>query len=77
MQMYAKNTPRLCIPLGTTLKSLHLLLRWYFGSASPEERLWSQALHPLRNDFGASSPLILVAFKLCIPLGRTLELLHI
>jgi hypothetical protein len=28
-------TPRLCIPLGTTLESLHLLLRWYFSSASP------------------------------------------
>jgi hypothetical protein len=26
------------------------------------------ALHPLRNDFGA---------KLCIPLGTTLELLHL
>jgi hypothetical protein len=29
-----KNTPGLCIPLGTTLESLHLLLRWYFSSAS-------------------------------------------
>jgi hypothetical protein len=29
-----ENTPRLCIPLGTTLESLHLLLRWYFSSAS-------------------------------------------
>jgi hypothetical protein len=28
-------TPRLCIPLGMTLESLHLLLRWYFSSASP------------------------------------------
>jgi hypothetical protein len=27
--------PRLCIPLGTTLESLHLLLSWYFSSASP------------------------------------------
>jgi hypothetical protein len=26
---------RLCIPLGTTLESLHLLLRWYFSSAFP------------------------------------------
>jgi hypothetical protein len=31
---------KLCIPLGTTLELLHLLLRWYF-------------MHPLRNDFGA------------------------
>jgi hypothetical protein len=30
-----KEIPRLCIPLGTTLGSLHLLLRWYFSSASP------------------------------------------
>jgi hypothetical protein len=30
-----ENTSRLCIPLGTTLESLHLLLRWYFSSASP------------------------------------------
>jgi hypothetical protein len=29
-------------------------------------------MHPLRNDFGASSPSILVVFKLCIPLGTTL-----
>jgi hypothetical protein len=35
MQMYAKNTPRLYIPLGTTLESLHILLRWYFSFASP------------------------------------------
>jgi hypothetical protein len=35
MQMYAKNTPIIYIPLGTTLESLHLLLRWYFNSASP------------------------------------------
>jgi hypothetical protein len=28
-------TPRLCIPLETTLESLHLLLRWYFSSAFP------------------------------------------
>jgi hypothetical protein len=34
-------------------------------------------MHPLRNDFGASSPYILVVFKLCIPLGTTLELLHL
>jgi hypothetical protein len=26
---------RLCIPLGTSFESLHLLLRWYFSSASP------------------------------------------
>jgi hypothetical protein len=26
---------RICIPLGMTLESLHLLLRWYFSSASP------------------------------------------
>jgi hypothetical protein len=46
-------------------------------SASPYERLWSlftfylggiSALHSLRNDFGA---------KLCIPLGTTLELIHL
>jgi hypothetical protein len=30
-----KNTSRLCIPLRTTLEYLHLLLRWYFSSASP------------------------------------------
>jgi hypothetical protein len=29
----------------------------------------TQTLHPLRNDFGV--------FKLCIPLGTTLELLRI
>jgi hypothetical protein len=43
----------------------------------PLERLWSlftfylggnSALHPLRNDFGG---------KICIPLGTTLELLHL
>ena len=28
-------TPRLCIPLGTTLESLHLLHRWCFSSAFP------------------------------------------
>jgi hypothetical protein len=28
-------TPRLYIPLGMTLESLHLLLRWYFISAFP------------------------------------------
>jgi hypothetical protein len=46
-------------------------------SASPWECLWSlftfhiggiAALHSLRNDFGAN---------LCIPLGTTLELLHL
>jgi hypothetical protein len=46
-------------------------------SASPWELLWSlftfflggiPALHPLRNDFGA---------KLYIPLGMSLELLHL
>jgi hypothetical protein len=26
---------KLCIPLGTTLELLHLLLRWYFSSAFP------------------------------------------
>jgi hypothetical protein len=26
---------KLCIPLGTTLELLHLLLRWYFSFASP------------------------------------------
>jgi hypothetical protein len=26
---------KLCIPLGTTLELLHLLLRWYFSSESP------------------------------------------
>jgi hypothetical protein len=56
------NTLRLCIPLGTTLESLHLLFRWHLSSAS------------LRNDFGASSPSILVVFWLCIPLGTTFEL---
>jgi hypothetical protein len=28
-------TTRLYILLGTTLESLHLLLRWYFSSAFP------------------------------------------
>ena len=36
-----------------------------------------QTLHPLRNDFGASSPYVSVVSKLCIPLGTTLELLHL
>jgi hypothetical protein len=36
-----ENTLRLCIPLGTTLESLHLLLGGIL------------ALHSLRNDFGA------------------------
>jgi hypothetical protein len=36
-----------------------------------------QALHSLGNDFGASSPFTYVAFKLCIPVGTTLELLHL
>jgi hypothetical protein len=49
----------------------------YPDSASPQEQLWSlftfylggfSALQSLRNNFGA---------KLCIPLGTTLELLHI
>jgi hypothetical protein len=31
-------------------------------------------MHPLRNDFGASSPFILVASWLCILLGTTFEL---
>jgi hypothetical protein len=39
-----ENTPRLCIPLGTSFES---------------------------------PPYILVAFKLCIPLEMTLELLHL
>jgi hypothetical protein len=48
--VYAKGkntreyTPRLYIPLGTTLELLH----FYLGGIL--------ALHPLRNDFGASSP---------------------
>jgi hypothetical protein len=43
----------------------------------------TSALHPLRNDFGASSPLLsaesALTFrcKLCIPLGTTLELLRL
>jgi hypothetical protein len=32
---------KLFIPLGTTLKLLHLLFRWHLSSASPYERLWS------------------------------------
>src|SRR6187455_3243125 len=42
----------------------------------------TSALHSLRNDFGASSPLLLAESaltfrcKLCIPLGTTLELLR-
>jgi hypothetical protein len=34
-------------------------------------------LHPLRDIFWVSSPYISVIFKLCIPLGTTLELLHL
>ena len=43
----------------------------------------TSALHSLRNDFGASSPLLLAesaltfCCKLCIPLGTTLELLRL
>ena len=43
----------------------------------------TSALHSLRNDFGASSPLLLAESaltfrcKLCIPLGKTLELLRL
>src|SRR5688572_9753239 len=43
----------------------------------------TSALHPLRNDFGASSPLLSAesaltfCCKLCIPLGTTLELLRL
>jgi ABC-type antimicrobial peptide transport system permease subunit len=36
-----------------------------------------ETLHPLRNDFGASSPSISVVFKLFTLLGTTLELLHL
>jgi hypothetical protein len=67
MQMYDPNThettPRLCIPLGTTFESLHLLFRWHLSSAFPQEHLLSfftfyfggiLALHSLRNDFWAS-----------------------
>jgi hypothetical protein len=47
----------------------HILhpLRNNFGVSSPSFG-GILALHPLRNDFGA---------KLCIPLGTTLELLHL
>jgi hypothetical protein len=38
---------KLCIPFGTTLEVLHLLLRWYFSSAS------------LRNNFGAKIYILL------------------
>jgi hypothetical protein len=34
-------------------------------------------LHPLKNDFGAFAPLLGVSFELYIPLGTTLELLHL
>ena len=43
----------------------------------------TSALHSVRNDFGASSPLLLAESaltfrcKLCIPLGTTLELLRL
>src|SRR6187455_965124 len=43
----------------------------------------TSALHSLRNDFGASSPLLLAESaltfrcKLCIPLGTSLELLRL
>jgi hypothetical protein len=33
--MNSSQKLRLCIPLGTTLESLHLLLSWYFSSAFP------------------------------------------
>jgi hypothetical protein len=36
-----KKHTRLCIPLGTTFESLHLLLKWYLISSFPWERLWS------------------------------------
>jgi hypothetical protein len=37
-------------------------------------RTHTQTLHPLRNDFGVSSPFTYVVLQLCIPLGTTLEL---
>jgi hypothetical protein len=46
-------------------------LRNDFGASSPSISV------AFRDDFGASSPSISVAFKLCIPLGTTLELLHL
>jgi hypothetical protein len=42
-----------------------------------EENCCSMTLHPLRNDIRAFTPLVGVSFELCIPLGMTLELLHL
>jgi hypothetical protein len=45
MQVYDPNThettPRLCIPLGMTFESLHLIFRWHLSSTFPWERLLS------------------------------------
>jgi hypothetical protein len=30
-----ENIPRLCIPLGTSFESLHLIFWWHLSSASP------------------------------------------
>jgi hypothetical protein len=37
-------------------------------------RTHTQTLHPLRNNFGVSSPFTYVVHQLYIPLGTTLEL---
>ena len=37
-------------------------------------QIHTQTLHPLRNDFGVSSPFTQVVVQLCILLGTTLEL---
>jgi hypothetical protein len=59
--------------------------KWYwYRRHTPTYPHWnSQTLHPLRNDFWASSPSIfrcspfIFRCKVCIPLGTTLELLRL
>jgi hypothetical protein len=55
---------KLCIPLGTTLELLHLLLRRY------------KLCIPLGTSLELLR-LLLRRYKLCIPLGTSLELLHL
>jgi hypothetical protein len=72
--MNAKDVVMMCADVCRRLKT-HT--NTHPDSASPYERLWSlftfylggiSALHSLGNNFGA---------KLCIPLGTTLEHLHL
>jgi hypothetical protein len=70
-----ENTPRLCIPLGTSFESLHLLFRWHLRSASLRNDFGASelTLRSLKNDFVASE-LTLHSLRnlLCAPLGTTL-----